>query len=55
MGGYPVVPLAFLAGAVIVACCQIAADPWKACSGLALIMIGWLVYRFGVYRSRGRH
>ena len=52
--GYPVVPLAFMVGAVIVACCQIAADPWKACSGLALIVVGWLVYRLGVYPSRSQ-
>jgi APA family basic amino acid/polyamine antiporter len=46
--GYPVVPLVFIAAAVTVAAIQIAADPLKAGTGLAIVMLGLPVYRFWV-------
>ncbi len=48
--GYPVVPLLFIIASVVVAVCQIAADPWKASSGLLLVMLGLPVYYFWIRR-----
>ncbi len=48
--GYPVVPLLFIIASVVVAFCQIAADPWKASSGLLLVMLGLPVYYLWVRR-----
>ena len=46
--GYPAVPLVFSAAAVTVAAIQIAADPVKAGTGLAIVVLGLPVYRFWV-------
>jgi APA family basic amino acid/polyamine antiporter len=46
--GYPAVPLVFIAAAVTVAAIQIAADPVKASTGLAIVVLGLPVYRFWV-------
>jgi len=46
--GYPAVPLVFIAAAVTVSAIQIAADPVKAGTGLAIVVLGLPVYRFGV-------
>jgi len=46
--GYPAVPLVFIAAAVAVAAIQIAADPVKAGTGLAIVVLGLPVYRFWV-------
>jgi APA family basic amino acid/polyamine antiporter len=43
--GYPVVPALFIAAAVIVAAIQMAADPVKAGTGLAVVVLGLPVYR----------
>ena len=42
--GYPVVPLAFGLAALVVAGIQIAADPWQAGAGLAIVVLGLPVY-----------
>ena len=42
--GYPVVPLVFGLAALVVAGIQIAADPWQAAAGLAIVVLGWPVY-----------
>ncbi len=52
MWGYPVVPLAFGAAAVVVAAIQVAADPWPAATGLLLVVLGLPVYFIWV---RGNH
>ncbi len=44
--GYPVVPLAFAAAAVVVAVIQITADPRRAATGLLLVVLGLPVYYF---------
>jgi len=44
MWGYPLTPLAFAAAALVVATVQIAADPFQAATGLALVMLGLPVY-----------
>jgi APA family basic amino acid/polyamine antiporter len=46
--GYPAVPLIFAAAAVTVAAIQIAADPLKAGTGLAIVVLGLPVYGFWV-------
>ncbi|MBI1786176.1 MAG: amino acid permease [Acidobacteria bacterium] len=49
--GYPIVPLLFIVASVVVASCQIAADPWQAASGLFLVALGLPVYYFWVRRE----
>ncbi len=49
--GYPLVPFLFLAACLVVVTCQIAADPWRTASGLALVVVGWPVYL--LWRRRG--
>jgi APA family basic amino acid/polyamine antiporter len=51
--GYPVVPLVFITAAVTVAAIQIAADPVKAGTGLAIVVLGLPVYRFWVRKPHG--
>ncbi len=41
----------FLAACLVVVTCQIAADPWRTASGLALVVVGWPVYL--LWRRRG--
>jgi APA family basic amino acid/polyamine antiporter len=43
--GYPVVPAIFIVAAVVVSAIQIAADPVKAATGLAIVVLGLPVYR----------
>jgi APA family basic amino acid/polyamine antiporter len=52
MWGYPVAPVVFAAAAVTVAAVQIAADPWQAVSGLALVMLGLPVYFVWIAHAR---
>ena len=49
--GYPVVPLLFIAASLGVVFYQVAADPWKACGGLLLVVLGLPLYYFWVRRS----
>ncbi len=42
--GYPWVPAVFGAAALVVAAIQIAADPWRAATGLAIVVLGLPVY-----------
>ena len=42
--GYPLVPLVFGLAALVVAAIQIAADPWQAAAGLAIVVLGLPVY-----------
>lgn len=42
--GYPIVPLVFIAAAIVVAVLQIAADPLRAATGLAIVVLGLPVY-----------
>jgi len=48
------VPLLFIAGSLTVVCCQIAADPAHAASGLVLVVLGWPVYLVWVRRGAPR-
>jgi APA family basic amino acid/polyamine antiporter len=48
--GYPVVPVAFIGAAILVAVIQIAADPPQAATGLALVVLGLPVYYLWVRR-----
>jgi APA family basic amino acid/polyamine antiporter len=52
--GYPVGPLVFAVSAVVVAAIQIAADPWKAATGLLLVGLGWPVYWIWTRRPGAR-
>jgi APA family basic amino acid/polyamine antiporter len=42
--GYPLVPAVFAAAALVVSAIQIAADLWRAATGLALVVLGLPVY-----------
>jgi APA family basic amino acid/polyamine antiporter len=55
MWGYPAVPLLFLIAAVVVAAIQIAADPWRAATGLALVVLGLPVYYFFIRPRHAHH
>lgn len=52
--GYPAVPLAFGAAALLVAAIQIAADPPQAATGLLVVVLGLPVYYFRV-RAHAHH
>jgi APA family basic amino acid/polyamine antiporter len=51
MWGYPATTLVFIAAALLVAGIQIAADPLKAASGLAIVVLGLPVYHFWLRRN----
>jgi APA family basic amino acid/polyamine antiporter len=53
--GYPVIPLAFIGAATLVAVIQIAADPLQAATGLGLVVIGLPVYYLWVRRHHAHH
>jgi len=53
--GYPLVPAVFLAAAVIVAVIQIAADPWRASTGLLLVVLGLPVYYLFLRPEHAHH
>lgn len=53
--GYPLVPLAFIGAAILVAVIQIAADPLQAATGLALVVLGLPVYYLWVRRHHAHH
>ena len=53
--GYPVIPLAFIGAAILVAVIQIAADPLQAATGLALVVLGLPVYYLWVRRHHAHH
>jgi APA family basic amino acid/polyamine antiporter len=53
--GYPLVPLAFIGAAILVAVIQIAADPLQAATGLALVVLGLPVYYLWVRRPHAHH
>jgi len=42
--GYPAVPALFIGASLVVAAIQIAADPWRAATGLAIVVLGLPVY-----------
>jgi APA family basic amino acid/polyamine antiporter len=51
MWGYPATTLVFIAAALLVAGIQIAADPLKAATGLAIVVLGLPVYHFWLRRN----
>jgi APA family basic amino acid/polyamine antiporter len=53
--GYPVIPLAFIGAATLVAVIQIAADPLQAATGLGLVVLGLPVYYLCVRRHHAHH
>jgi APA family basic amino acid/polyamine antiporter len=53
--GYPVIPLAFIGAATLVAVIQIAADPLQAATGLGLVVLGLPVYYLWVRRHHAHH
>ena len=50
--GYPAAPLVFALAALTVAGVQIAAEPWQAATGLALVMLGLPVYYIWIAHAR---
>jgi len=52
--GYPVVPALFIAASMVVAVISIAADPWRAATGLFIVVLGLPVYYIWV-RTRHAH
>ena len=52
--GYPIVPALFIAASVAVAGIQIRADPWRAATGLAIVVLGLPVYHLWV-RTKHAH
>ncbi len=46
--GFPLVPALFVAGALGIVANQIRSDPWNSVGGLALVLLGWPVYRLWV-------
>jgi APA family basic amino acid/polyamine antiporter len=55
MWGYPLVPALFIGASVVVAAIQIAADPWRAATGLAIVALGLPVYFLWVRNKHAHH
>jgi basic amino acid/polyamine antiporter, APA family len=55
MWGFPVTALVFIAAALLVAAIQIAADPVKAGTGLAIVVLGLPVYYIWLRRHHAHH
>jgi basic amino acid/polyamine antiporter, APA family len=55
MWGYPVTPMIFIAAALVVAAIQVAADPMKAATGLAIVVLGLPVYYIWLRRRHAHH
>jgi len=53
--GYPLVPALFIGASVVVAAIQIAADPWRAATGLAIVVLGLPVYHLWVRAKHANH
>lgn len=53
--GYPVVPALFIGASVVVAAIQIAADPWRAATGLGIVVLGLPVYQLWVRTKHANH
>jgi APA family basic amino acid/polyamine antiporter len=52
--GYPIVPALFIGASIVVAGIQIEADPWRAATGLFIVVLGLPVYHLWV-RTRHAH
>lgn len=53
--GYPVVPALFVVASLVVAGIQIQADPWRAATGLFIVVLGLPVYHLWVRTKHAHH